>query len=257
MLITITHAPGVETQPLMRQTIANCGPAIIRRQVDRSMISEVLIVHREGSPPPDPTGDSTVEGHHVSSERRGAVHGLLITAGEPHAPQGSGIADAAVRAWQARTLGIMALMAARHLDMVVYLPRGARRLRELTQPSAEDDRYARLRPSARQLQGALEQLRAQPAELVDHAVVPLALPHRTGGRWKLGQQVEAVAGCWLADSQRWESTPDFNAARTAAAEAGLRGLGGRPGGVALVVVERSGAWTAFEVPACTAAAMCA
>ena len=256
MLITITHAPGAQTRPLVRETLACCGRALVSRREDPSLLPEVLIVDRESAPPPPSTGAAPGEPEdgYVTSALRGPLQRLLITAGSPRAPEGPGASTAAVRTWQARTLGIMALMAARAVDLTVYLPAGARRLRELTEPSARDDRYARLRPGARQLHAAVAQLHAQPAELVDHAVVALALPQRRQGEpWRVGQRVEAVAGCWLADSRSWESTAGFNAARSAASAAALRGLGGRPGAAALVVIERSGAWTAFEVPAQAAA----
>jgi len=257
VLITITHAPGAETHPLMRETITCCRRALIRCREDPSLLPEVLIVDRESAPPPHPTAAGAAgepEDGYVTSALRGPIQRLLITAGSPRTPGGPGVDTVAVRAWQARTLGIMALMAARTVDLAVYLPTGARRLCELVEPTAQDDRYARLRPGARQLDAALAQLRGQPAELVDHAVVALALPyHREGETWRVGQRVEAVAGCWLADSRRWESTAGFNAARTEASTAALRGLGGRPGALALVVIERSGSWTAFEVPARIAA----
>lgn len=263
MLITAHHADGDDE--LLRQVIDSCGETGAQSLVDRRVPHGVIQLDVEQAPQSPlraheatasdqgtvnltigpcttPPGPAT-----VSSGQRGTVRRLLITVGSPRPPTAS--SPSAQRSWQARTIGLMALMQLRGAELIVYLPQGCRRLRELTTPTAGDDRYARLRPSDQQLRAARQALLAQPPQLADHAVLPLALPGRSRlDEWRRGQPVEPVPGCWVADSRDWAATAGYNAARTAAVEAARHHLGARTGGVGLVIVDRTGQWSAQEVP---------
>lgn len=200
------------------------------------------------------------------SRREQGPRRLLLTAAtagpgdRPEDPRSSGHArDARDPGWSRQQLHLLMAAVTHCVDLVVYLPTGRDALRRLLEPSVLSDRYARLRPSTAQLAHAVACLRRADEQTSrhrdgnavrgsDHAVVALALPGRPRGSWPVGQVVEVVEGCWLADSASWEATARYNQVRDAARQAGVRQLGDRPGGVALAIINADGDWHVLDDP---------
>ncbi|ABS06078.1 hypothetical protein Krad_4619 (plasmid) [Kineococcus radiotolerans SRS30216 = ATCC BAA-149] len=225
------------------------------------LLRHVVIKHR--CAPDLPPGSVLLgldrgEPDHGDSVDRQRPSRLLITA-TPGIGRGLARAAAPVTMadtqWRAHQLRLLTAAVSHAVDLIVYLPEGTDALRALLEPSAGSDRYARLRPSPRQLDLASRCLReaSEGGSTVDQAVLPLALPGRPRGPWPIGQPVEPVGACWLADSRLGTAASGSSLARGLARQAGLEQLHGREGGVALVVVDAQGAWQVFDDPLLSAA----
>lgn len=97
--------------------------------------------------------------------------------------------------------------------------------------AAERDLTDRLRPTAGQIDAALDRL-AELDRHTEYVYVPIALPGKTRGLWELGQPVEHPDGVFLD--------------REEASRAAVVALGTRPGTPAYAAVWRDGGAAVFE-----------
>ena len=215
------------------------------------LLSRVVVKHRCASDlPPGSVRLDLDHGDNASQQR---VSRLLVTATPSSAISHAEPAPATTTGdaqWRAHQLRLLTAAVAQAVDLIVYLPEGTSALRSLLEPSMSSDRYARLRPSPRQLDLAARCLREAGARgsMLDHALLPLVLPGAERGLWSIGQPVEPVGACWLADPRVGVDTSAYSLALHQARQAGHEQLHGRTGAVVLVDVDAHGWWQVVADP---------
>lgn len=250
MMVTAWH--GAPAAPPAPEAPARAvEPAVDIEAVLPGLLTQVVVKHRCALDLPAGSVRLDLDRGDDTDQQR--FSRLLITAtpsgrgSHRQSPPAETMAEAR---WRAHQLRLLRAAVAQAVDLIVYLPEGISALRSLLEPSVASDRYARLRPSPTQLDLAARCLHDAGAldPALDHAVLPLALPGRVRGPWSIGQAVEPVAACWLAESRAGADTPAYRVALSQAREAGRAQLGERTGSVALVLVDAHGRWQVVDDP---------
>lgn len=120
-----------------------------------------------------------------------------------------------------------------------------------TPTEADEDRHARLTPSARQFAIAATMIRETVSDFRDtfdtcRVVVPIALPGKSHGIWQIGQAVEHPPGFWL-DNDTADKVNESTSVRDLAERAADHHLGDRDGTPAYAYIWLQDGWAASSV----------
>lgn len=109
------------------------------------------------------------------------------------------------------------------------------------------DMRERFRPTPEQIAVAVAMLATADPQATGYAVaVPIALPGKQHGLWKLGQPVEAVPGFWLGHRDQETGPHAWHKATDAADRAAGGHLAGSQGSSAWAVIWPDGDWAVWE-----------